>query len=141
MLTAKRAIEIINEGVKDYNNGVDNTMYWYDRGYWTVRAYTAGRDIAKGRWSVSFEIIEKSWERFGMPNIDRYTDEYIASYNYRDERGENGISVIDDDYKNTIGYHSFLAKGTTLYIISGVQIGWGSDGEPIIIPTSEAKRK
>ena len=75
---------------------------------------------------------EKTWYRYGKP------PEGNRSFNYSEQRGEPGVSVS--------GY-SPKESGATLFFHDrprwtgpGRQIGWGSDGEPSIIPTGEWKK-
>ena len=147
-LKKETIIKLINEGIEDEKNGIvkekkeiDIMENRYRGWYWAVRSYTAGRDIARERWNWEFDLEEKEWERFGLPNVDRNYNEYTVSYNYKDDYTEPGLSVMNDAWKETYGYFESLAKGEKIYKIKGIQIGWGSDGEPVIIPTSEAKEK
>ncbi len=131
--TPEKIIELYKEGARNYSR--EREMELYENGwFWDVRAYRAGHD----RGLNEFELVEKEWHRFGKPNYDERYEEYICSLNHRDKYFEKGISVIDEDYEKTFGYHMFLAKGTKKYALKGIQIGWGSDGEPVIIPTSKA---
>ena len=146
-LKKETIIKLINEGIEDEKNGIDAQRKIIDiidnryRGwYWAPIAYTRGRDLGRERWAKDFELVEKEWERFSLPRIDNRYNEYITSYNYRDDYAEAGISVIDENYKKTIGY-IYFSSTEKLYKIKGIQVGFGSDNEPVIIPTSEAKEK
>ena len=143
-LTKETILMLIEKGKQDHLNGVDlgdgviliESAY---SGFWSKYAYMAGTWLARSRWAKDFNLEEKTWERFGMPRIDYDYDTYIVSHNYKDDHAEPGLSVMDDNWKNTYGYFESVAKGEKIYEINGIQIGWGSDDEPVIIPTSEAK--
>lgn len=69
---------------------------------------------------------EKTWYRYG--NIP----ESYRSINYTENKGEMGVSV----YSTPKGSSPFFAD-REIYTGKGRQVGWGSDGEPIIIPTGK----
>ena len=89
---------------------------------------------------------EKTWYRIGEPIVELYGDYYKPSYNYADDRPEEGISVITKKWMNSLksvffGAHDdekIAAKG--VYKIKGVQIGFGGDDEPLIYATDWAEK-
>lgn len=91
-------------------------------------------------------IEEKTWYRIGEPAIDYYSDCYKNSYNYADERPEEGISVINTEWLHSLKSVFFGAhdddklKSRGVYRIKGVQIGFGGDDEPIIYATDWAEK-
>jgi len=143
-LTKETILDLIEKGKKDHLNKIDLTdaIILIEDTYgdfWSKYAYMAGRWIARGRWAKDLSLEEKTWERFGLPRINYNYNTYVVSHNYRDDQAEPGISVMNDNWKNTYGYFESLAKGEKIYTIKGIQIGWGSDDEPVIIPTGLAK--
>lgn len=91
-------------------------------------------------------IEEKNWYRIGEPAIDWYGDCYKNSYNYADERPEEGISVVTSKWLHSLksvffGAHDDATlKSRGVYRIKGVQIGFGGDDEPVIYATDWAER-
>ena len=144
LLTAQTILTLIERGKADYEAGsYDPIAIIEEYNFpWCDAAYAAGKDIAAGRWIVDFNLTEKTWERIGCPPYDYNWDTYCRSWNHRDSDWEFGLSVMDDDWKQRINYawwkDSIPERG--LWEVKGIQIGWGSDGEPVIIPTSEAVR-
>lgn len=86
------------------------------------------------------EITIKTWYRIGEPRINEYGCTYYSSYNFADDRPECGVSVIDEQWFNTISSRFFDIDGRGVYKIEGVRIGTGSDGEPLIYPTNWAEK-
>ena len=73
---------------------------------------------------------EKVWFRFGAP------PESNRSTNFAENKGENGVSV----YATPKGSGGAAFFGNRkVFTGKGRQVGWGSDGEPLIIPTEEWK--
>lgn len=134
------AINLIKKGIDDESAGCWNDSWIYDEygmsANWHMTAYKTGRDIFSGRWTEDFKTTEKTWERYGDINYDEMADEYYPSWNYATEIAENGISVIDTEWEQTVSA-MFISAKKTKYRVVGIQCGWGSDGEPVVIPTSE----
>lgn len=91
-------------------------------------------------------IEERTYYRIGEPIVDSYGSFYKNSYNYAEDRPEIGISVVTENWMNSLksvffGAHDnekLKAKG--IYKIKGVQIGFGGDDEPIIYATDWAEK-
>jgi len=101
-----------------------------------------GHYKTRGRWMDDFDIEEKTWRRIGEPKYDPLREDWIASRNYRDGINELGISVMDADWEKTVSaaFIKTSAAERGIYEMKGIQIGWGSDGEPVIVPTSVPKK-
>jgi hypothetical protein len=68
------------------------------------------------------------------------------SYNYRDQHAERGISLmgltpescdeagisLDNVYAGA-GYEAFNGRGREIVWVRGLFVGYGSDGEPLVI--------
>lgn len=74
---------------------------------------------------------ERTFYRFGEPPTTN------RSHNFADQKGELGVSVYATP--DGSGGAAFFAD-RDIYYGKGRQIGWGSDGEPLIIPTGEWKK-
>lgn len=91
-------------------------------------------------------IEERTYYRIGEPIVDSYGSFYKNSYNYAEDRPEIGISVVTENWMNSLksvffGAHDnekLKAKG--IYKIKGVQIGFGGDDEPLIYATDWAEK-
>lgn len=145
-ISAKIAARLVETGCSETKSGdydINKIIDKYGYSTWHMTAYAAGKHIAENRWRVDFDTDEKTWERIGCPRYDETADEYRPSYNFRDNRNELGLSVIDDEWTTRINYawwqDSIAQRG--MWVIKGVQCGWGSDGEPVIIPTGSATKK
>jgi hypothetical protein len=86
-----------------------------------------------GYKKYKFEIL--TYERFGDVGIgiDGYA---IPSKNYMTNEYEDGVSVIDNDWATSIrGQVSIIEYGKTKKVkVSGLHVGYGSDGEIVILP-------
>lgn len=115
-----------------------------EMGYGDAEAYSIA--VAGMKYGDRITIEEKIWYRIGEPAIDYYSDCYKNSYNYADERPEEGISVINTEWLHSLKSVFFGAhdddklKSRGVYRIKGVQIGFGGDDEPIIYATDWAER-
>lgn len=59
------------------------------------------------------------------------------SYNYMDQRPEKGVSVVTEEWKQTIHGTFFMGKygGRKMTTFRGVFVGhYGGDGEPLVLP-------
>lgn len=75
---------------------------------------------------------ERYWFRYGPPPKNN------RSWNAAENRAEAGVSVYPTAYPSSFAGLDFEGK-RTLYYGKGRQIGWGSDEEPLIIPSGEWK--
>lgn len=92
---------------------------------------------AQGKWTTDFNIEEKTWRRYGNVQYDEMTRDFVSSFNHAEQRKENGVSVIDRDWEGTVSAQFF---GGDIFEFKGVQVSWGSDGEPLVVPTSIPKK-
>ena len=120
-----RCVEVIEE-------------YWGS--YWSIVAYKQGvRYSDIGLAYMDFNLDEKIWYRFGKcpENPDPiYEGQYTCSWNKMGNCQENGISVLNKEYVDSIFGAMLYHSGRPLYAVRGIQVGRGQDGEPVIIPTS-----
>lgn len=87
---------------------------------------------------------EKTFYRIGEPQLDQ-GDEYIPSYNFAADKPENGVSVITNEWLHSlkavffnISDEAVQARG--IYEMKGIVIALGGDNEPLIYPTTYAKK-
>jgi len=124
MLTLRQARQLYNEGAEAAKQGLDLRRAISDLGgSWAeMKAYEMGyQGIA---WDV------REYERLG--NIPDG-----PSYNYMDQRPERGVSVVTDEWRETIHGIFFITKngGRKLTTFRGVHTGhYGGDGEPLVLP-------
>lgn len=85
-----------------------------------------------GKNGLPFEI--KTWMRYGP--IPAGPDGYAErSRNHADGDPEHGVSVADDDWLNSLrGNISQCRHKRKPVYFTGLQIGYGSDGEPVVLP-------
>jgi hypothetical protein len=64
-----------------------------------------------------------------------------ASFNHRDRTSEEGVSVYEviRGRADLVGWH-FDFLGRVAYRGTGVIVGWGSDGEPLVAEVSSLRR-
>lgn len=112
-----------------------NYQIWdHDEGkWWTFRDETHEQSFRE-KYPLAFLTeepagVEKTWYRFGKPPQGN------RSINFADNKGEAGVSV----YATPEGNNPFFTD-RDVYSGPGRQIGWGSDGEPLVIPTGEWKK-
>lgn len=111
------------------------------------RSFEASEIVFAGMvYGDRITIEEKTWYRIGEPTIDTFENCYKNSYNFADDKPENGISVVTSDWLNSMksvffGAHdSEKLKSRGVYKIKGVQIGFGGDDEPVIYATDWAEK-
>jgi hypothetical protein len=98
------------------------------------------------KYGDKLTVEEKIWYRIGEPITNAYGNAYKASYNYAEDRPENGISVVTADWMHSLKSVFFGAhdndtiKTKGIYKIKGVQIGFGGDDEPLIYATDWAEK-
>ena len=100
-------------------------------------AVLGGFKLAQGRWNTPFTAEEKTWRRYGNVKYDELSRDFVPSFNHAEQRLEGGVSVIDADWEHTVSAQFF---GGDIYEFRGIQVSWGSDGEPLVIPTSVPKK-
>lgn len=88
----------------------------------------------------------KTYYRIGEPQKDRYSDLYVPSFNFAEDRREAGVSVVTTSWLHSmksvffgISNEDLKAKG--VWKIEGIEIpSVGGDDEKLIIPTAYAVR-
>ena len=91
-----------------------------------------------GKNGFPFEI--KTWKRYG--NIPVGSDGYAErSRNHADGDPEYGVSTFDSDWYNSPTGQWAMSNmgGRKLVKFTGIQVGYGSDGEPVVLPVKEDK--
>ena len=116
----------------------------YDMGYTDVEAV---KIVSAGAtYGDKIDIEEKTYYRIGEPIKEIYGDYYKPSYNFADDRPEDGISVVTESWLNSLksvffGAHDDCKIATKgVYKIKGVQISIGGDDEPLIYATDWAEK-
>jgi hypothetical protein len=125
-------------GELDYDWDKIQNSFSYNFSTWELASFWSGIDIERGRWSDNFDLKEQKWERRGAPpkdNTNEVQSEYRKSYNYADDKPEVGISVADAEWQKSM--RSVWFVGRDMYQVTGIQLGWGSDGEAVICPTGD----
>lgn len=102
-----------------------------------ANAVFGGYNKARGKWTTDFSTEVKTWRRFGNVQYDEMAGDFCSSFNHAEGRKEKGVSVMDEDWKNTVSAQFFSGD---IYEFEGIQVAWGSDGEPLVIPTSIPKK-
>lgn len=111
-----------------------NYQIWdFDENKWWTFQDKTNEDAFREKYPVAFLSknpagTERVWYRFGKPPASN------RSYDYANQKGEAGVSVYVTPEGS--GGSVFFAD-RKIYSGLGRQIGWGTDGEPLIIPTSK----
>ena len=108
--------------------------------YWSIVAYTQGIKYSDYN-DIGFSLEEKIWYRYGdcPENPDPvFEGQYTCSWNKMGNCQESGISVLNKEYIDSIFGAFLYHSGRPLYAVRGIQVGWGNDGEPVIIPTAKS---
>lgn len=100
------------------------------------------------RLGMNNEVIdfaEKTFYRIGEPRKNAYENAYENSFNFADEKPEIGVSVITENWLNSLkavffGISNEKLQNKGVYKIKGIIIGYGGDDEPLIYPTDWAKK-
>ena len=98
------------------------------------------------RYGDKIEIVEREFYRIGEPRFCHEGNYYYPSYNYAEDRPENGISVVTTAWLHNLKSVFFGAhddeklRSRGIYKIKGVVIGFGGDNEPLIYATDWAKK-
>lgn len=84
-----------------------------------------------GQQGMEFEI--KRWRRYGDIPMDR--EGWAApSINHADNDAEHGVSAADREWERSIRGHFAQCRARKLVRFWGLQVGWGSDNEPVVLP-------
>jgi hypothetical protein len=103
----------------------------YDDGKGEVNCWESAAAFRAGLNNIPFEI--KEWKRYGtLPVGD---DGFAArSVNHADGEPEYGVSVADKEWENSLrGKISQCSKRKSVSFF-GIQVGFGSDDEPVVLP-------
>lgn len=91
------------------------------------------------------DVTEHTFLRIGEPQINQGVY-YMPSWNSAEDRREIGVSVITLEWLHSLKSVLFGAhddetlRSRGVYRITGVVIGYGGDGEPLIVPTKWAEK-
>lgn len=141
VITAEYAQCLFEIGKELVKNGTADNGEIYDKfrpTHSVVSAIQGGIEYEKKRWNTDFDTTEKIWYRIGDVKYDYNWEDFCPSYNYRDDCSEMGVSVIDKDWLSSVSAQ-FFDTSAGIYELIGIQVAWGSDGEPVVIPTSIPK--
>lgn len=113
--------------------------YGYD---WTIEADTVwnmAQDDCEYDCSVNF------YYRIGEPHLDEENNKYIPSENTVNGGYEKGVSVISPDWLESVEHALYgvdyeKVKERGIWVIPGIEVGKGIDGEPVIYPTDFARK-
>ena len=84
-----------------------------------------------GQQGIEFEI--RRWRRYGDIPTDR--EGWAApSINHADNEAERGVSVATREWERSIRGQFARCRARKLVRFWGLQVGWGSDGEPVVLP-------
>ena len=89
---------------------------------------------------------EKVYYRIGEPKVNHYNGTYFNSRNFADDKLENGISVITEEWLQSLksvffGAHTDeVLRARGVYKIRGIEIDKGGDDEPVIYAVDWAEK-
>lgn len=149
-LTKNEIMKFIEIGRQWAENGLDfneqfEKMIWEDKiGFWELGNHVetfiyigfSGRKIPT----------EKIYYRIGEPKIDYMSNRYYGSWNSAENCYECGVSVITENWLNSLksvffGAHdSETLRARGVYKITGYAISTGGDDELTIYPTNWAEK-
>lgn len=103
-------------------------------------------DMVQGRWEYGallhagfagyiFDIID--CVRYGDIPVD-YDGYPVQSMNYADNELERGVSIASPDWEKTISA-MFIKSDRPIINFKGIVVGYGSDGEPVVVPVKQIK--
>lgn len=119
---AKKYYDMGSQASKKYSDMFD-AMYEMRVDFWAAQ-----KAFDMGFHGIAWEV--KEYQRLG--NIPEG-----PSFNYMDQSPEHGVSVITDEWKQTIHGMFFMEKYGNRKIVTfrGVFVGhFGGDGEPLVLP-------
>jgi len=88
-----------------------------------------------GKNGFPFEI--KAWKRYGLVPVgsDGFAE---RSCNHADNNPEYGVSAADEEWENSLrGQISQCRHNRKPVHFTGIQVGYGSDGEPVVLPVKK----
>ena len=133
MVSAEFAKKWFNLGRQYQNCGSRRAAI--DKAIWDghqIDCWEKAAAFGAGQQGMKFEI--KRWRRYGDIPTDR--EGWAApSVNRADNNLEHGVSVATKEWEATwTGLHMRAAGTRKLVRFWGLQVGWGSDGEPVVLP-------
>ncbi|MFA6851259.1 MAG: hypothetical protein WCS30_13025 [Selenomonadaceae bacterium] len=143
-ISVKRANKIAEKVLeKNFSNKKEMESWLIENDYpmsdWAIAEAT----LKYGKEILPFE--EKEFYRIGEPVFDYAEENYRGSWNFAEDRREDGISVVTEDWLHSIkstffGIDNDSLKAKGIYKIKGFVIGFGGDDEPVIIATAFAEK-
>lgn len=135
-VTAGWAMEYYNLGIESSNLDTlrEAIRAAIDSGH-EIDCWEAAAAFRAGFYKYGFII--KNYERFGAVPVGQ--DGYaVPSVNHAQGESECGVSVITEDWLNSltgqVSVAEFAIDGTQKVSVSGLKVGYGSDGEICILP-------
>lgn len=136
MVSAKYARKWYDIGTQyaDYSSNKDAIKAAYSDGH-VVDCWESAGAFNAGRTGLPFEI--KTFKRYG--SIPVGSDGYaVPSNNFRDGEPERGVSTADDEWESSFaGQISKARRVREVVYFEGLQVGYGSDGEPVVLPVRD----
>lgn len=121
---------------KDSDMSVKNAIFdAYQKGIGEVDCWEKCAAFKAGKKGLPFKI--KEWKRYG--NIPMGSDGYAErSINHADNEPEDGVSAISEEWENSLrGQISINCHKRDIITFTGLQVGYGSDGEPVVLPVKQ----
>lgn len=141
VMTAEYALHLFELGAKcESKNDVYDILAGLHQCDMTAAAVFGGYYKVNDRWNADFAVEEKTWRRLGNIRYDELAGCYCSSWNHAEGKRELGVSVMDEEWEASFHGKWMAAEDRDVYEFSGIQVGWGSDGEPVVIPTSVPKK-
>ena len=106
----------------------------YEDGVWgETTDWEAAAAFRAGLKGLDFEI--KVWKRYGPVPVDPLTGFAAKSRNFADGELEYGVSTATEEWENSLrGKISDARRKRKPVYFRGLQVGWGSDGEAVVLP-------
>ncbi len=99
-----------------------------------IDCWEAAAAFGAGYRGLPFEV--KTWRRYGPIPLGH--DGYAApSVNHADGETELGVSTADKAWEQSIRGTFAQCRSRKVVEFHGVQVGIGSDGEPVVLPVQE----
>lgn len=136
MVNAKYARKWYDIGTQynDYTSNREAIKAAYSDGH-TIDCWESAAAFNAGRTGLPFAI--KTWKRFGPIPVG--SDGYVMpSHNFKDDEPERGVSVADEEWEASFaGQISKARQVREAVYFEGLQVGYGSDGEPVVLPIKD----
>ena len=104
---------------------------------YTLEEIDAMIAAAFGAGCAGLPLEVKTWQRLG--DIPMGYDGYaVPSVNHAQNEAERGVSVADQEWLDSFaGLWMQETSNRPLIAFRGIQVGYGSDGEPVVLPVEE----